>query len=284
MTGAHPLRSFLVALATLLLPASLHAQSSIPDQLVEREASHLHAEATELFPQLLELAGDFGGYGGVAWELSEHLEPSAEALRGPVREALSPGLATAEARAFWSSATGERLLWLRREAASRSGVRGLARSAREIADRTSTERLELLQAIDRAMLETQGAVQVGETLLDLVYAVADRVSAATGEEAEWAESPDEIRAFLRGQHRALEFRALVYLTSRLEEVELREMLDFAISDAGRSYFEARRAARLAAAGAIVEAMLPRLDERLDDELREYESEREENGEESDEEP
>lgn len=251
-------------------------------ELVELEAEHLHAEASELFQQILEQAGDFGGAGGVAWELSEHLEPKAEALREPIYEALAPAFGDA-VRAFWRSPTGERLRWLRREAASRSGRRGLARSARHIAERTPPERLERLRAIDQATFETQSSIDIGETLLGLVHAIADRVAAANPEDAEWSESPAEIRSFLAGQHRDLQFRAFVYLSNRLEVAELGQIQDFAASDAGRIFFEARRAARQAAADAIVEAMLPKLQERLDDELWEYERELRAEGEDEDEE-
>ena len=271
----------------LLLAAPLAAQTTAAqttdtlDELATREAESLHAEASRLFQELLEQAGDFGGYGGGAWEESEHLQPTATQLRESMREALAATFSHADVESFWSSATGGRLLWLRSESAA--GGRGIARSVRYVVDRLPAERLELVQSIDRATAETQGSVDVGQALLQLMHNMADRISSVAPDEAEWSESPQEIQAFLSGQFRDERFREFAYLTSRLEDVELREILDFAGTDPGRAYFEARHAARLAGAAAIVAAMQPRLDARLDQELREYEREEGEREDEGDEE-
>ena len=272
---------------TLAVPlaAPIAAQSSpqpVTDtfsELVEREAESLHTEASQLFQELLEQAGDFGGYGGGAWEEAEHLQPLATELREPMHEALAAAFSHADVDGFWRSATGGRLLWLRSESAA--GGRGIARSVRQVVERMPAERLELVQAVDRAIAETQGSVAVGKTLLQLVHAMAERITSVAPDEAEWSESPQEIHAFLDGQFRDEKFREFAYLTSRLEDVELREILDFAGTDPGRAYFEARHAARLAGTAAIVAAMQPRLGARLEHELREYEQEEREREDEED---
>ncbi|MEO1366783.1 MAG: hypothetical protein AAFX50_06370 [Acidobacteriota bacterium] len=289
----------LAALACLFAapPSPAHAQppaapaaapASTVDVLTAREAEWLHGTARTLLHELIELSGDFDGYGGALWEVTDPVEPPPAELRSILRTELTAALdpaAAAAGIAFWESPVGQKILWLRREAASRSGRRGLARSAREIAERTARddpERYAKVLAIDAASLDTESTLSVGAALFLLIDDVALRIESAIGEEVEWAQEPSEILDEFRGPYREGLQRELVYLTSRLSFDELDALLAYAQSPAGRAYFEARRAALTAAAEVIVDTLLPRVHASLDEELRQVEAERENEGEDEDE--
>ncbi|MEM1180808.1 MAG: hypothetical protein AAGM22_20860 [Acidobacteriota bacterium] len=271
-------------LSVVAAPTPAGAQSSdrpIADELIAREAAWLHGLARQQLPELLDMAGDFGGYGGVLFEVVEQIEPPPSELEGILRSTLFPSLDPAVAGAvaeFWGSQTGRKILWLRQEATTQSGRRGLARSVNDVAARIARDnpdRYADVTAIDAASIETETTLAVTARLFQFVDAAANRIQGDLGDEAEWAQSPAEIRDHFRGPFREQLVREFVYRTSRLSAVEIADLHAFAHSDEGRAYFEARRAALEAGAAAIVDTLLPRAHGRLDGELREYAREREE---------
>lgn len=275
-----------LVLVLLILPTNALGQDSNSQtnaaltEYIALDTARLRGSYQTTLMELYEPAGDFGGYASPVFDLIQDFAPeeiSEAALQAIYRETLIAALdeKVAMANDFWASPLGERLRWSERLAAAETSERGYARSGREIAERTSAERLATLQALDVAILDTQIATEVANVLLGLVEATAVQVSAATGEPTEWAESPEDIRRWIGGQYRDDLFRRMLYRLNRLEDVELNEYLNLARSENGRVWADARRSAHLAVAHHIVEILLPEQSSRLADELWEYRREKDE---------
>ncbi|MEL7059103.1 MAG: hypothetical protein AAGN46_03640 [Acidobacteriota bacterium] len=263
--NARPLRLIppvCLVVFSLLLVADAVAQSDDPfEVLVASDADRLRAESSAVLRELFEQAGDFEGLASTPFELLERVDavlPSTAALEEMMHRSLTAQLQSstlAAARAFWESGAGRRVLWLDGESTTASGRSAEARSARHVMGRASPERLARLRELDAAILETRTAAESAARWMPLVQATAERVGAALEEPAEWAQSPDEIHAWIHGQFREEVFRALVFRSSRLDAGDLEEFVTFARSGEGATFFAARRVARLEAAERITKDLL-----------------------------
>lgn len=270
-----------ITVALLVVVSLASAQGpSISYEIAAQEAQWLHRTARIQVPELLDLAGDFGGYAGALREVTDPLGPGPDQLAGGVHTALfgalEPG-AAASVEAFWRGSVGRKILWLRHGAATSTGHRGLPRSAREVAARTERDdpaaRFALVSEIDALSLNTETTLAVADRLFQLIDAAAARITAAVGKEGEWAHSASEIRDHLRGPYRDQLRLEFLHRLRRLDVAELQALHAYARSAEGQAYFQARRAALEAGADAIVDAALPRAQELLDAELREAPIER-----------
>lgn len=253
------------------------------------EFARLDAERWRAFSQstlmeLNEMTGDFEGYAGVVWELYERPTPSLEVAKSQSEEALlalDPAV-VAELEEFFNGSTGQKILFLLRSTQTQQGRRGMARSDRMVDASLDPERRQKLDAVNRAMYETQIGMDLAMELLKLPAAVGNQVSAAVGEHIEWAESPQDIEKWVGGQLAGDLDQDFNFLLNRMPNDELDYLLSFAESAAGSALFEARYYAALNGAGALVESMLSRQSPLLQEALAEYASE--EDGEDEDDDP